>query len=87
MGPVQGAVVNWSGHKYGYTNFDNGDHSRNSERWGIFLMGELFQNNHHFLPKSAKFSYKKSEWDPTFFIMRIMNKIGIIKIQYQPVAT
>ena len=87
MGPVQGAVVNWCGHKYGYTNFDNGDHSRNSERWGIFLMGELFQNNHHFFPKRAKFAVKKFEWDPTFFIMRIMDKIGIIKIQYQPVTT
>ena len=87
MGPVQGAVVNWCGHKYGYSNFDNGDHSRNSERWGILLMGELFQNNHHYYPKRAKFAVKKFEWDPTFFVMRIMDKLGIIKIQYQPITS
>ena len=85
MGPVQGAVVNWCGHKYGYSNFNNGDHSRNSERWGILLLGELFQNNHHHYPNRAKFAVKKFEWDPTFFIMRIMNKLRIIKIQYDPV--
>ncbi|RYE38277.1 MAG: acyl-CoA desaturase, partial [Sphingobacteriales bacterium] len=30
MGPIHGAIVNWCGHKYGYSNFDNHDHSRNS---------------------------------------------------------
>jgi stearoyl-CoA desaturase (delta-9 desaturase) len=81
MGPVRGAVVNWVGHKYGYSNFDNGDHSRNSERWGIFLMGELFQNNHHFYPKRAKFAVKKFDWDPTYFIVRILSKIKVIQLQ------
>jgi stearoyl-CoA desaturase (delta-9 desaturase) len=81
MGPIQGAIVNWCGHKYGYANFDNGDHSRNSERWGIFLLGELFQNNHHYFPKRAKFAVKPFEWDPTYFVMRILNKFNIIRIQ------
>jgi len=48
MGPVQGAIVNWFGHKLGYANFNNGDHSKNSSPIGILLMGELFQNNHHY---------------------------------------
>jgi stearoyl-CoA desaturase (delta-9 desaturase) len=81
MGPIQGAIVNWCGHKYGYANFDNGDHSRNSERWGIFLLGELFQNNHHYFPNRAKFAVTPFEWDPTYFVMRILNKINIIRIQ------
>ena len=41
MGPIQGAVVNWVGHKYGYTNYDNDDHSKNSLPVDIFLLGEL----------------------------------------------
>ena len=86
MGPIQGAIVNWCGHKYGYANFDNGDHSRNSERWGIFLLGELFQNNHHYFPKRAKFAVKPFEWDPTYFVMRILNKLKIIRIQGQHTA-
>jgi stearoyl-CoA desaturase (delta-9 desaturase) len=35
-GPIQGALVNWCGHKYGYSNFDNGDHSK-TRHHGAFL--------------------------------------------------
>ncbi len=81
MGPIQGAVVNWCGHKYGYANFNNGDHSKNSEPWGIFLMGELFQNNHHKYPTSPSFAKKWFEMDPTYIIMTIMNGVGLIKLK------
>lgn len=80
MGPIQGAIVNWCGHKYGYSNFDNGDHSRNSSPFGIVLMGELFQNNHHYAKDDANFAKKWFEFDLTFMIMRVMNKVGIIQL-------
>ena len=81
MGPVQGAIVNWCGHKYGYANYKNGDHSKNSEPWGIFLMGELFQNNHHKYGTSANFAKKWFEWDPTYTIMVLMHHMRIIKLK------
>ena len=81
MGPVQGAVVNWFGHKLGYSNFKNGDHSKNTSPWGILLLGELFQNNHHHAKDSANFAQKWYELDPTFHVMRLMNFIGIIKLK------
>lgn len=80
MGPIQGAVVNWCGHKYGYSNFDNGDHSKNSSPWGVLLMGELFQNNHHYAKNDANFAKKWFEFDLTFLIMRGFHALGIIKI-------
>jgi stearoyl-CoA desaturase (delta-9 desaturase) len=80
MGPIQGAIVNWCGHKYGYQNYTNGDHSRNSTPWGFLLMGELFQNNHHHAKYNANFARKWYEIDPTYFIMRVMNKLTIIKL-------
>ncbi len=80
MGAVQGAIVNWCGHKYGYTNFDNGDHSKNSSPWGILLMGELFQNNHHHNGQNANFANKWFEFDLTFLIMKLLDKINIIRI-------
>ncbi|MEY4928179.1 MAG: hypothetical protein RI894_2617 [Bacteroidota bacterium] len=80
MGPVQGAIVNWCGHKYGYQNFDNGDKSRNTEVIGLFLLGELFQNNHHQYPTSANFAKKWYELDPTYLIMMLMDKLGIIRL-------
>jgi stearoyl-CoA desaturase (Delta-9 desaturase) len=81
MGPVQGAIVNWCGHKYGYSNFKNGDHSKNSEPFGILLMGELFQNNHHKYKDSANFAKKWFEFDPTYQVMRLMNAMRVIRLK------
>lgn len=81
MGPIQGAIVNWCGHKYGYSNFENGDHSKNTSPWGILLMGELFQNNHHYAKDDANFAKKWFEFDLTFLFMRIMHKVQIIALK------
>lgn len=81
MGPVQGAIVNWFGHKMGYSNYNNGDHSRNTTPWGVLLMGELFQNNHHHAKDSANFAKKWYEFDMTFIVMRALNATGIIKLK------
>ncbi|SMO77498.1 stearoyl-CoA desaturase (delta-9 desaturase) [Solitalea koreensis] len=81
MGPLQGAIVNWCGHKYGYSNFNNGDHSKNSSPWGILLMGELFQNNHHYAKDDANFAKKWFEFDLTYQIMKGLNFVKIIKLK------
>ena len=80
MGPVQGAAVNWCGHKYGYQNYNNGDHSKNSEPWGIFLQGELFQNNHHKKPTSPNFASKWYEFDPTYFALVVLDKLRVVQL-------
>ncbi|TDH27242.1 acyl-CoA desaturase [Segetibacter sp. 3557_3] len=80
MGPIQGAVVNWCGHKYGYRNFDNGDHSKNSSPFGVILMGELFQNNHHHNKYDPNFARKWFEFDTTYLVMILFNKLGMIKL-------
>jgi stearoyl-CoA desaturase (Delta-9 desaturase) len=81
MGPVHGAIVNWSGHKYGYQNFNNNDQSRNSLVFDFLMMGELFQNNHHKLPKRANFGVKWYEFDPTYPVIRVLDWMKIIKLQ------
>ena len=80
MGPIQGAIVNWCGHKYGYSNFKNGDHSKNSTPFGVLLMGELFQNNHHHDKNNANFARKWFEFDLTYIIMLGLNKIRVIRL-------
>lgn len=87
IGPVQGAIVNWCGHKYGYSSFDNGDKSKNTSPWGILLMGELFQNNHHKFKDSPNFAKKWFEFDPSFAVMKVMNWVGIIKLKPVPVRS
>jgi len=81
MGPIHGAVVNWCGHKYGYSNHDNDDHSKNSLPWDFLLMGELFQNNHHKKPNSPNFATKWWEFDPTYPMMKVMHWLKIITIR------
>jgi stearoyl-CoA desaturase (delta-9 desaturase) len=81
IGPVQGAIVNWFGHKLGYRNYKIEDHSRNTTPWGIILMGELFQNNHHKQGDNANFARKWFEFDLTYLIMLLLNAVGIIKLK------
>ncbi len=81
MGPVHGAIVNWSGHKYGYQNFDNNDKSRNSVLWLDWLMlGELFQNNHHKLPNRTNFAAKWWEFDPAYPVIKVLHVLHIIRL-------
>lgn len=81
MGPLHGAIVNWCGHKYGYSNHNNDDHSKNSLPWDFLLMGELFQNNHHKKPNSPNFATKWWEFDPTYPVMKLLHWMKIIKIR------
>lgn len=81
MGPIHGAIVNWCGHKYGYSNYDNKDKSKNTIPFDILLMGELMQNNHHKHPNSINFAKKWYEFDPTYPLILLLNKIGIIKVR------
>jgi stearoyl-CoA desaturase (delta-9 desaturase) len=86
MGPVHGAIVNWSGHKYGYTNFDNNDQSKNSLFIDFLLGGELFQNNHHKYAGRANFAMKWFEFDPTYPIIRVLSFCRIIRLSKTALA-
>jgi stearoyl-CoA desaturase (delta-9 desaturase) len=81
MGPIHGAIVNWCGHKYGYSNFDNADHSKNTFPLDFLMMGELFQNNHHKKPNDANFAKRWFEFDPSYPIIRLMHTLRIIKLR------
>jgi stearoyl-CoA desaturase (delta-9 desaturase) len=86
MGPIHGAIVNWSGHKYGYSNWDNGDKSKNTLFADVLLLGELFQNNHHYYPLRPNFATKWWEFDPTYPVIKALNAVGVIKISNSPAA-
>lgn len=80
MGPVHGAIVNWSGHKYGYSNFDNQDKSKNSLVIDFLMGGELFQNNHHKYASRANFAMKWFELDPTYPVIKLLSTFKIVKM-------
>ncbi len=81
MGPIHGAIVNWFAHTFGYRNYDCDNHSRNLMPFDIFMMGEGYHNNHHAKAASPKFAHKWYEIDPVYPVMRLMNKLNIIKLK------
>jgi len=81
MGPLHGAIVNWCGHKYGYANYNNGDHSKNTSPFDFLMLGELFQNNHHRYPNSANFAQKWFEFDPVFPVLKLLYFSKIIRLR------
>ena len=83
VGPIQGAIVNWFGHKVGYRNYDNQDKSKNTLPLDFALMGELYQNNHHRFAQRMNFAHKWFEIDFTYEAARILGFFGIIKMKEQ----
>ncbi len=82
MGPIHGAIVNWAGHKYGYTNFrDTHDHSKNTLFFDFLTLGELFQNNHHRYPGRANFAHRFFEIDPAYPLIKLLNFLKIIQLK------
>jgi stearoyl-CoA desaturase (delta-9 desaturase) len=80
MGPIHGAIVNWCGHRYGYRNYESDDVSRNMLPFDFLTAGELFQNNHHEFSMSPKFAARWFEVDPTYYVIVLLDAVGVIKI-------
>ncbi len=82
MAKIQGSIVNWCGHLYGYRNHSkNTDNSKNTLVVDFFILGELYQNNHHAHPNSPNFAFRWFELDFTFQILKVLHFLNIIKIQ------
>ena len=80
--PVQGGMVNSLGHAIGGRNFDTDDHSTNNALAAWLILGEGYQNNHHAYPESAKFSFRRWEFDMGFGFCLAMEAFGILRIDY-----
>ena len=73
MGPLHGFIVNWFGHWAGYRNNETPDKSRNTLPIDLFLMGELYQNNHHANPNNPCFAKKWWELDLGHLVLMVFN--------------
>ncbi|WP_026211238.1 acyl-CoA desaturase [Lewinella cohaerens] len=82
LSPIHGAIVNWFAHKYGYVNFPLKNTSRNFLPFDFLMMGESYHNNHHMHGSRANFGgIRWHEIDPTYYIIRILDKLRIIKLK------
>lgn len=76
--PVQGWAVNSFGHALGYRNFNTPDESKNNLIVAWLVMGEGFQNNHHYRPREARFSVKWFEADPGYWLTKLSYFAGLV---------
>ncbi len=83
MGPLHGVVINWFAHKYGYTNFEVKDTSKNLMPVDILMLGEGFHNNHHKYGARPNFGVKWFEIDPVYPFIWAFDKLGIVKLVRQ----
>ncbi|MCH8903512.1 MAG: acyl-CoA desaturase [Bacteroidetes bacterium] len=86
IAPLPGAIINLFAHKYGYTNFDLQDSSRNILPVDIFMLGEGYHNNHHRYNRRANFGVKWFEFDPVYPVIRLLDRVGIISLKRAPLT-
>ena len=55
--------------------------NQNTTPFDFFMLGELFQNNHHKRPNSANFAARWFEFDPVYPVMKLMHWIRLIKLR------
>lgn len=74
-------ALNWFGHKQGrigYRNFNLKDTSSNNPIMAALAFGEGWHNNHHRYPGSANFGVKKYEFDFSFLIIKLLERLKLV---------
>jgi len=74
---VLSSSINGLCHAVGYKNFDNT--ATNLRFLALLTGGEGLHNNHHGYPRSPKFSFKPSEIDPAWPIIKLLIALNLAK--------
>jgi len=74
---VLSSSINGLCHHAGYRNFDNT--ATNIRFIALLTGGEGLHNNHHGYPRSPKFSWRKSEIDPAWPVIKLLTVLGLAK--------
>ena len=70
--------INSLAHVHGGKRYVTGDDSRNNWLLAIFTMGEGWHNNHHACQSSVRQGFRWWEYDPTYYLLRVLSWIGLI---------
>jgi stearoyl-CoA desaturase (delta-9 desaturase) len=71
--------VNSVTHLWGYRAYETADESRNNLFVGYFAHGEGWHNNHHADPSAAMHGHRAWEFDPVFWVIRILAALGLAR--------
>jgi stearoyl-CoA desaturase (delta-9 desaturase) len=65
-------------HFFGRRRFATDDQSRNLGWLSLVTFGEAWHNNHHAFPTSAAHGLRRFELDPTAWVIRLMERVGLV---------
>lgn len=71
-------AINTVNHMFGSRRFETIDESRNNALTAIFAVGEGWHNNHHRYQRSARNGFYWWEFDPTWYVIRLMQMVGLV---------
>lgn len=78
--------VNSLAHLIGRRRYATADTSRNSVFVALITGGEGWHNNHHHYPPAARQGFFWWEFDPTYYVLRLLALVGIVRDLRQPSA-
>ena len=70
-------AINTVNHMFGSRRFDTIDDSRNNALTAFFAAGEGWHNNHHRYQRAARNGFFWWEFDPTWYVIRLMAAVGL----------
>ncbi len=71
--------VNSLAHIMGRRRYATTDTSRNSWFVALITGGEGWHNNHHHYPPAARNGFFWWEWDPTYYVLRVLSWTGLVR--------
>ena len=77
-------TINSLAHRWGTRRFATRDDSRNNALLALITFGEGWHNNHHYFPGSARQGFRWWEIDLTWYGLRLMQALGLVR-DHKPV--
>jgi len=78
-------IIGWFAHNQGPRNYHVPEHGIQGYNvpgplalFGFISFGECWHNNHHAFPESAKLGLKRREVDPGWWVLKGLEKLGLV---------
>lgn len=70
--------INYFCHKGRNRRYETSDRSTNSFVMALLTFGEGWHNNHHHYPNTARAGFFWWEWDPVYYFLKFLAKMGVV---------
>jgi len=79
LSTIQGTMINWWAHKFGYVNYPMNNTSKNILPIDLLFCGDAYHNNHHKFPGRIKNSHRWFEIDIIYRVTCLLQKMNVIQ--------